>query len=72
MKRTGFTEERIIAVSKEHEAGAKTAELARKPGVSEAAIQNWKTKFGGMDVFEPKRLRALEEENAKLKNLLAE
>ena len=57
---------------KEHEAGVKTADLARKHGISEATICNWKAKFGGMDVSEAKRLRALEEENAKLKKLLAE
>ncbi|MCA1393309.1 IS3 family transposase [Bradyrhizobium sp. IC3123] len=72
MKRARFTEEQIIWVLKEHEAGAKTADLARKHGVSEATIYNWKAKFGGMDVSEAKRLRALEEENAKLKKLLAE
>ncbi|MBR0884751.1 MULTISPECIES: IS3 family transposase [Bradyrhizobium] len=72
MKRARFTEEQIIAVLKEHEAGAKTADLARKHGVSEATIYNWKAKFGGMDVSEAKRLGALEEENAKLKKLLAE
>jgi putative transposase len=71
MKRARFTEEQIIAVLKEHEAGAK-ADLARKHGVSEATIYNWKAKFGGMDVLEAKRLRALEEENAKLRKLLAE
>ncbi|MEY9194683.1 putative transposase [Bradyrhizobium ottawaense] len=65
-------QKQIIAVLKEHEAGAKTADLARKHGVSEATIYNWKAKFGGMDVSEAKRLRALEEENAKLKKLLAE
>ena len=57
---------------KEHEAGAKTADLARKHGVSEATLYNWKAKFGGMDVSEAKRLKALEEENARLKKLLAE
>ncbi|MCA1457302.1 IS3 family transposase [Bradyrhizobium sp. BRP22] len=72
MKRARFTDEQIIAVLKEHEAGAKTADLARKHGVSEATIYNWKAKFGGMEVSEAKRLRALEEENAKLKKLLAE
>ncbi|MBO4228611.1 IS3 family transposase, partial [Bradyrhizobium neotropicale] len=72
MKRARFTEEQIIAVLKEHEAGAKTADLARKHGISEATIYNWKAKFGGMDVSEAKRLKALEEENAKLKKLLAE
>ena len=59
MKRARFTEEQIIAVLKEHEAGAKTADLARKHGVSEATLYNWKAKFGGMDVSEAKRLRQL-------------
>ncbi len=57
---------------KEHEAGAKTADLARKHGISEATLYNWKAKFAGMDVSEAKRLKALEDENAKLKKLLAE
>jgi putative transposase len=72
MKRARFTEKQIIGVLKEHEAGAKTADLARKHGISEATIYNWKAKFGGMDVSEAKRLKALEEENTKLKKLLAE
>ena len=72
MKRARFTEEQIIAVLKEHEAGVKTADLARKYGISEATIYNWKAKFGGMVVSEARRLKALEEENAKLKKLLAE
>jgi putative transposase len=72
MKRARFTEEQIIGVLKEHEAGAKTPDLARKHGISEATIFNWKAKFGGMDVSEARRLKALEEENAKLKKLLAE
>ena len=72
MKRARFTEEQIIAVLKEHEAGAKTADLARKHGISEATLYNWKAKFGGMDVSEAKRLKQLEDENAKLKKLLAE
>jgi putative transposase len=57
---------------KENEVGTKTADLARKHGISEATIYNWKAKFGGMDVSEARRLKALEEENAKLKKLLAE
>jgi putative transposase len=72
MKRARFPEEQIIGVLKEHEAGAKTADLAREPGVSEATLYNWKAKYGGMDVSEAKRLKQLEEENAKLKKLLAE
>ena len=72
MKRTRFTEEQIIGLLKEAEAGAKTADLARRHGVSDATIYNWKAKYGGLEVSEAKRLRALEEENAKLKRLLAD
>ena len=72
MKRTRFTEEQIIAVLKEHELGAKTADLCRKHGISEATFYNWKSKFGGMDVSEARRLKAIESENAKLKRLLAD
>ena len=72
MKRTRFTEEQIIGVLKEAEAGAKTAELARKHGISEATLYNWKAKYGGLEVSEAKRLRALEDESAKLKRLLAD
>lgn len=67
-----FTEEQIIGILREQEAGAKVADLARKHAVSEATLYNWKAKYGGMDVSEAKRLRALEDENAKLKKLLAD
>ena len=72
MKRKRFSEEQIVGVLKEHELGAKTADLCRKHGISEATFYNWKSKFGGMDVSEARRLKALEGENAKLKRLLAD
>jgi putative transposase len=72
MKKKRFTEEQIIGILREQEAGVKVADLARKHAVSEATLYNWKAKFGGMDVSEAKRLKALEEENAKLKKLLAD
>ena len=72
MKRTRFSEEQIIGVLKEAEAGAKTADLARRHGVSEATIYNWKAKYGGLEVSEAKRLRSLEDENGRLKRLLAD
>ncbi len=67
-----FTEEQIIRVLKEAEAGAKTGELCRRHGISEATFYNWMAKFGVMDVSDAKKLRALEAENAKLKRLLAD
>ena len=72
MKAKRFTEEQIIGVLKEAEAGAKTKELCRKHGISDATFYNWKAKYGGMTVSEARRLKDLEAENAKLKRLLAE
>ena len=72
MKRNRFTDEQIISILKEHEAGTPVAELCRKHGVSDASIYKWKAKFGGMEVSEAKRLKTLEDENAKLKRLLAD
>lgn len=72
MKRSRFTEEQIIGILREHDAGMKTADLCRKHGISSATFFKWKGKFGGMDVSDARRLRALEEENRKLKKLLAE
>ena len=72
MKRSRFTDEQIIGVLKEHEAGAATADVCRRHGISGATFYKWKAKFGGLEVTEAKRLRTLEEENARLKKLLAE
>jgi len=72
MKASKFTEEQIIGILREQEAGAKTAEVCRKHGISSATFYKWKGKFGGMDVSDARRLKALEEENAKLKRLLAD
>jgi len=70
MKHSKFSDEQIIAILKEHEAGAKPADLCRKYGMSEATVYNWKAKYGGL--AEVKRLKNLEDENAKLKELLAD
>ncbi len=72
MKRSKFTVEQIIGVLREQEAGATTAEVCRRHGISSATFYAWKSKYGGMEVSDAKRLRAVEEENAKLKRLLAD
>jgi len=72
MKRSRFTEEQIVAILREQEAGVATAEVCRKHGVSSATFYKWKAKYGGLDVSEAKRLKALEDENTKLKRLLAD
>ena len=72
MRRSRFSEEQIIAILKEQEAGVPTADVCRRHGVSGATFYKWKAKFGGLEVSEAKRLRQLEDENAKLKKLLAE
>ena len=72
MKRSRFSEEQIIGVLREQEAGMKVAEVCRKHGISEATFYAWKAKFAGMSVSDAKRLKQLEDENAKLKKLLAE
>ncbi len=72
MKKSRFSEEKIIAVLKLAEAGVKVAELARKHGISEATFYNWKAKYGGLDVSQLRRLKDLESENARLKRMYAE
>ncbi len=72
MKRRRFTEGQIIGILKEHEAGVSVADVCRKHGVSDATVYKWKAKYGGMDVSEAKRLKGLEDENARLKRLLAD
>ena len=72
MRRSRFSQEQIIGMLKEHQAGAATADLCRKHGISEATFYTWRSKYGGMEVSDAKRLKGLEEENAKLKKLLAE
>ena len=72
MKPSRLTEEQIIGILREQEAGAKTADVCRKHGISSATFYKWKAKYGGLEVSDAKRLKALEDENAKLKKLLAE
>ena len=72
MKRSRFSEEQIIGILKEHQAGVTAADLCRKHGISDATFYKWRSKFGGMEVSDAKRLKALELENAKLKKMLAE
>jgi len=72
MKRSRFSEEQIIGILREQEAGMKVSELCRKHGISEPTFYAWKSKFGGMSVPDARRLKQLEEENARLKKLLAE
>ena len=72
MKRKRFTEEQIIGVLKEAEAGAKSTDLCRRHGISEQTFYRWKSKYGGLEVHEARRLRQLEDENARLKRLVAD
>ena len=72
MKRSRFSDEQIIGILKEHQAGLSATELCRKHGISDATFYKWRSKYGGMEVSEAKRLKTLEEENARLKKLLAE
>ena len=72
MRKSRFSEEQIIAILKEHQAGIALAEICRKHGISDATFYNWRSKYGGMEVSDARRLKALEEENRRLKKLLAE
>jgi len=72
MKKSRYSQEQIIAVLKEGQAGVPTAELCRKHGISDATFYNWRSRYGGMEVSEARRLKSLEDENGKLKKLLAE
>jgi putative transposase len=72
MKRSRFSEEQIIGILKEHQAGMSAVELCRKHGISDATFYEWRSKYGGMEVSDAKRLKSLEDENVKLKRLLAD
>ena len=72
MKRSRFSEEQILGILKEHQAGLSAAELCRKHGVSDATFYKWRSKYGGMEVSDARKLKSLEDENRKLKKLLAE
>lgn len=72
MKRSRFTEEQIVGILKEQEGGQRTADVCRRHGISEGTFYKWKAKYGGLEVSDARRLKALEDENAKLKKLLAE
>jgi len=72
MKGSRFSEEQIIGVLREHEAGARSEEVCRRHGISSATFYKWKAKYGGMEASEAKRLKGLEDENRRLKKLLAE
>ena len=72
MKRSRFSEEQIIGILKEHQAGPGAKELCRKHGISDATFYKWRSKYGGMEVSDARRLKTLETENAKLKKMLAE
>jgi putative transposase len=72
MKKSRYSEEKIIGILKEHHAGVSAPDLCRKYGISDATFYKWRSKYGGMEVSQARKLKALEEENAKLKKLLAE
>lgn len=72
MRKSRFSEEQIISILKEHQAGIGLADICRKHGISDATFYNWRSKYGGMEVSDARRLKALEEENRRLKKLLAE
>lgn len=72
MRKSRFSEEQIIGILKEHQAGMPVADLCRKHGISDATLYTWRSKYGGMEVSDPRKLKTLEDENRRLKKLLAE